>query len=400
MYMFNVTNFVTYEHVFGGELHVMRKMAGPTRHVVIQMSSLGCPSLDLDPLQPVNQTGAWQVVDVTRELVTCLDRASLRRYGGTGINLLTMTSFFLGSTPNQKATPINKRTIDRYLSKPFLVVYLNESQTINQDHVEPRLKPEEAVSTDVISDVEGGAYYNPETGTLEYYGKALAVNDEQEHSESNVNTTQQTPKDVIEKEKLLNNEDVGKFILRKRRSTLDNEIPELPPAEHHTGSEHVPTASSTQKVYRPPYPLSKPKPNRRNGKGKRLTGGRGYVDKDTPLLPPPSHYSQSQSVRNVTRNKKTNKKVRKSKKKQLFQSPAPWTPARSGHVSDNGVTGNDLGDLCARRRLVIDFADIGWSEWMISPRSFDAHYCAGSCPFPIPQVSLIIVHSPFTDVIE
>ncbi|XP_041955964.1 bone morphogenetic protein 3 [Alosa sapidissima] len=40
---------------------------------------------------------------------------------------------------------------------------------------------------------------------------------------------------------------------------------------------------------------------------------------------------------------------------------------------------------CARRYLKVDFADIGWSEWIISPKSFDAYYCAGSCQFPMPK---------------
>ncbi|XP_051897736.1 bone morphogenetic protein 3 [Pristis pectinata] len=38
---------------------------------------------------------------------------------------------------------------------------------------------------------------------------------------------------------------------------------------------------------------------------------------------------------------------------------------------------------CARRYLKVDFADIGWSEWIISPKSFDAYYCAGACQFPM-----------------
>ncbi|XP_076193618.1 bone morphogenetic protein 3 isoform X3 [Aptenodytes patagonicus] len=40
---------------------------------------------------------------------------------------------------------------------------------------------------------------------------------------------------------------------------------------------------------------------------------------------------------------------------------------------------------CARRYLKVDFADIGWSEWIISPKSFDAYYCSGECQFPIPK---------------
>lgn len=41
---------------------------------------------------------------------------------------------------------------------------------------------------------------------------------------------------------------------------------------------------------------------------------------------------------------------------------------------------------CSRRYLKVDFADIGWNEWILSPKSFDAFYCAGTCEFPIPKV--------------
>ncbi|KAJ8339255.1 hypothetical protein SKAU_G00360410 [Synaphobranchus kaupii] len=40
---------------------------------------------------------------------------------------------------------------------------------------------------------------------------------------------------------------------------------------------------------------------------------------------------------------------------------------------------------CARRYLKVDFADIGWNEWIISPKHFDAFYCSGSCRFPMPK---------------
>uniref|UniRef100_A0A8C6S9P1 Bone morphogenetic protein 3 n=1 Tax=Neogobius melanostomus TaxID=47308 RepID=A0A8C6S9P1_9GOBI len=38
---------------------------------------------------------------------------------------------------------------------------------------------------------------------------------------------------------------------------------------------------------------------------------------------------------------------------------------------------------CSRRYLKVDFADIGWSDWIISPKAYDAFYCAGSCHFPM-----------------
>ncbi|VDK45637.1 unnamed protein product [Anisakis simplex] len=38
---------------------------------------------------------------------------------------------------------------------------------------------------------------------------------------------------------------------------------------------------------------------------------------------------------------------------------------------------------CARRKLLVQFRDIGWEHWIIAPTSFEAHYCSGSCPFPL-----------------
>lgn len=46
---------------------------------------------------------------------------------------------------------------------------------------------------------------------------------------------------------------------------------------------------------------------------------------------------------------------------------------------------------CSRRSLRVDFADIGWSEWVIAPKAFDAYYCAGACGFPMPKVSVSVV---------
>lgn len=48
--------------------------------------------------------------------------------------------------------------------------------------------------------------------------------------------------------------------------------------------------------------------------------------------------------------------------------------------------------VCSRRYMKVDFADIGWNEWIISPKSFDAYYCAGACEFPMPKVGCVCRH--------
>jgi len=40
---------------------------------------------------------------------------------------------------------------------------------------------------------------------------------------------------------------------------------------------------------------------------------------------------------------------------------------------------------CAKREFVVNFRDIGWNDWIIAPKKFEAGYCAGSCEFPLVQ---------------
>nr|NP_001071987.1 transforming growth factor beta superfamily signaling ligand precursor [Ciona intestinalis]BAE06332.1 transforming growth factor beta superfamily signaling ligand [Ciona intestinalis] len=42
---------------------------------------------------------------------------------------------------------------------------------------------------------------------------------------------------------------------------------------------------------------------------------------------------------------------------------------------------NGSQQTCSRKSLTVDFADIGWSQWIISPTRFDAYYCSGLCRF-------------------
>ncbi|KAJ2950094.1 hypothetical protein O0L34_g11436 [Tuta absoluta] len=40
-------------------------------------------------------------------------------------------------------------------------------------------------------------------------------------------------------------------------------------------------------------------------------------------------------------------------------------------------------EICQRRPLFVDFADVGWSDWIVAPHGYDAYYCQGDCPFPL-----------------
>ncbi|KMQ95783.1 protein decapentaplegic [Lasius niger] len=43
----------------------------------------------------------------------------------------------------------------------------------------------------------------------------------------------------------------------------------------------------------------------------------------------------------------------------------------------------DGRENCRRHTLYVDFADVGWNDWIVAPPGYDAFYCHGDCPFPL-----------------
>lgn len=39
---------------------------------------------------------------------------------------------------------------------------------------------------------------------------------------------------------------------------------------------------------------------------------------------------------------------------------------------------------CKRHSMNVDFAEVGWSDWIVAPPGYEAFYCRGECNFPIP----------------
>lgn len=40
---------------------------------------------------------------------------------------------------------------------------------------------------------------------------------------------------------------------------------------------------------------------------------------------------------------------------------------------------------CRRHPLFVNFEDVGWNDWIVAPQGYDAFYCHGECPFPLPE---------------
>lgn len=41
--------------------------------------------------------------------------------------------------------------------------------------------------------------------------------------------------------------------------------------------------------------------------------------------------------------------------------------------------------VCRRERLYVDFRRVGWDDWIVAPSGYDAYFCKGDCPFPLPD---------------
>ncbi|KAM4807857.1 protein DVR-1-like [Rhinophrynus dorsalis] len=43
-------------------------------------------------------------------------------------------------------------------------------------------------------------------------------------------------------------------------------------------------------------------------------------------------------------------------------------------------------NICKKRRLYVEFKDVGWQNWVIAPRGYMANYCHGECPYPLTEI--------------
>ncbi|XP_075046421.1 bone morphogenetic protein 2-like [Mixophyes fleayi] len=69
---------------------------------------------------------------------------------------------------------------------------------------------------------------------------------------------------------------------------------------------------------------------------------------------------------------------------QLAIPNEPYAPAPNRTRMARAL--QEDGNLpCQRHPLYVDFEEIGWSGWIISPRGYNAYHCKGSCPFPLGQ---------------
>ncbi len=71
---------------------------------------------------------------------------------------------------------------------------------------------------------------------------------------------------------------------------------------------------------------------------------------------------------------------------RVSQHEAPMrkrSTSRKGNACDasNAVetSGSDSVRACAKKPLYVDFAEIGWNDWILYPKGYHANYCTGQC---------------------
>lgn len=55
---------------------------------------------------------------------------------------------------------------------------------------------------------------------------------------------------------------------------------------------------------------------------------------------------------------------------------------------------------CTRQEMYVDFEQIGWSSWIISPKGYNAYYCKGQCPFPLGQNQWPTNHATLQSIVN
>lgn len=55
---------------------------------------------------------------------------------------------------------------------------------------------------------------------------------------------------------------------------------------------------------------------------------------------------------------------------------------------------------CKRKPLYVDFAAVGWTDWIYAPPGYKAYYCQGECEFPYPEFMNATNHAIVQDLVN
>ncbi|XP_069946021.1 bone morphogenetic protein 3-like isoform X1 [Cherax quadricarinatus] len=163
---------------------------------------------------------------------------------------------------------------------------------------------------------------------------------------------------------------------------LTNELPL--PHEHHPFTPLLPQQEEEAAREERRRQRRLQRQQRRRRRGRR----RGKKDD---LIPLPKNYSKTKWGEDTRL--RDDRRRRRRRRRRNRRLPDEWMKVAQNTVSNEadavgvgvGMVGNS-GRACQRHKLVVNFRELGWDNWIIAPASFNAFFCAGICPNPLTKV--------------
>lgn len=160
-----------------------------------------------------------------------------------------------------------------------------------------------------------------------------------------------------------------------------------------------PVASRSKREATTPSSEGTTKKNKK-GKRKRKRGGRKKKKR----------LSKEERRKRRERRREQRRKLREQRKKAKLESETSESNNENDNANiNNGNKGKRALDYfrytrqrrnCARHQMYVDFDEIGWSGWIISPKGYNAYHCKGECPFPLGQSQKPTNHATVQSIVH
>lgn len=264
----------------------------------------------------------WQVVNATITVKECVN--TIASHYQLGVTFSTVDE-------NQVAKPVDMKQFLRHHSLPFLLVFSNDSQSLDMDQI----KRPFSLNENII---------DPESG-LTFSEKA------NRRSKRDINDNK-IPMEVEHKPKPFDDHEYNKLsFVFDESNKIYNELSHMIKMDNDNKVNPETTTKSVAIDATPALDFQTKSQRRKDRKRKDRKR-----KKNKNLIPWPKYNSVKESD--------TNDK----------QFPDDW------FTTEKFTDPQDT--QCGRKRLTLNFEDLGWERKIIEPMSFDTFYCSGQCSFP------------------